>query len=67
MNGKGLLTAKQSWEKKKNKVGRLILSVFKIYYKVTVIKIAWHWQENREINETRQPRNETISIWAIHL
>lgn len=54
MNGKGLLTAKQSWEKKKkNKVGRLILFVFKIYYKVTVIKIAWHWQENKEINETR--------------
>ena len=40
MNGKGLLTAKQSCKKKKkkNKVGRLILFVFKIYYKVTVIK-----------------------------
>lgn len=52
--------------KKKSKTEDTKLLDFKIYYKVTVIKIAWNWQENRQI-ETSAPRNETISIWAIHL
>lgn len=38
--------------KGKDKVGRLTSPNVKTYYIATVIKEAWSWQKNRQINRT---------------